>query len=201
MQGRDRESICEGRSRLSLFEKAGSVLGVASTLAQVYNIAVLNAFWPFYAAIVFHLLAAMIQFVRIIILPAEGESWRPFVGCHRPRCSGVGARGSRGEARPIQRACCGRRGGVSCRHENHRHVWCGGDCEHCFAATGARRFPRKRALFLSGSTIFGPGCALLERSKKLLRRRGAALCSIRAFLFGSYVSQPELFLLWPAVCS
>ena len=50
------------------------VLGVAATLLQVYNIAVLSVFWAFYAAIVLQLLAATLQFVRIIVLPPEEES-------------------------------------------------------------------------------------------------------------------------------
>jgi hypothetical protein len=44
-------------------------LGTAMTLLQLYNIVVLNAFWPFYAAIVFQLVVGMVQFARFILLP------------------------------------------------------------------------------------------------------------------------------------
>jgi hypothetical protein len=44
-------------------------LGIAVTLLQVYNLAVLNAFWAFYAAVVFQLLGAVLQFARFILIP------------------------------------------------------------------------------------------------------------------------------------
>jgi hypothetical protein len=47
------------------------ILGTGAVLLQFYNIAILNAFWPFFTGIVVHLLAAMFQFTRIILLPAE----------------------------------------------------------------------------------------------------------------------------------
>jgi hypothetical protein len=38
---------------------------------NIFNIAILNTFWPFFTGIVVHLLAAMFQFARIILLPRE----------------------------------------------------------------------------------------------------------------------------------
>lgn len=46
-----------------------SVVGSALALLQLYNAAILNAFWPFYAAIVVQLMGAMVQFARFILLP------------------------------------------------------------------------------------------------------------------------------------
>ncbi len=40
-------------------------------LLQFFNIAILDAFWAFFTGIVVHLLAAMFQFARIILLPPE----------------------------------------------------------------------------------------------------------------------------------
>lgn len=48
-----------------------AVLGISATLLQFCNVAILNAFWPFFTGIVVHLLAAMVQFARIILLPPE----------------------------------------------------------------------------------------------------------------------------------
>jgi len=40
-------------------------------LLQFFNIAMRNAFWPFFSGIGVHLLGAMFQFARIILLPPE----------------------------------------------------------------------------------------------------------------------------------
>ncbi len=48
-----------------------TILGTGAMLLQFFNIAILNAFWPFFTGIVVHLLAAMFQFARIILLPPE----------------------------------------------------------------------------------------------------------------------------------
>ena len=48
-----------------------AVLGTGAMLLQFFNIAIFNAFWPFFTGIVVHLLAAMFQFARIILLPPE----------------------------------------------------------------------------------------------------------------------------------
>jgi hypothetical protein len=44
-------------------------IGVSTVLLQFYNIAVLNRFWPFFAGIFVHLMAAMLQFVRLVLPP------------------------------------------------------------------------------------------------------------------------------------
>lgn len=40
-------------------------------LLHLCNIAIPNAFWPFFTGIVVHLLGAIVQFARIILMPAE----------------------------------------------------------------------------------------------------------------------------------
>jgi hypothetical protein len=47
------------------------VFGTAAMLLQLYNIAALAAFWPFFAGIVFQLITAMAQFARMILLLPE----------------------------------------------------------------------------------------------------------------------------------
>jgi energy-converting hydrogenase Eha subunit A len=42
-------------------------IGISTLLLQLYNIAVLNRFWPFFAGIFVHLMAAMLQFVRLVL--------------------------------------------------------------------------------------------------------------------------------------
>jgi hypothetical protein len=46
-------------------------MGTGAMLLQFFNIAILNAFWPFFTGIVVHLLATTFQFARIILLPPE----------------------------------------------------------------------------------------------------------------------------------
>jgi hypothetical protein len=48
------------------------LLGIGALLLQFFNIAILNTFWPFFTGIAVHLLAAMFQFARIILVPPEG---------------------------------------------------------------------------------------------------------------------------------
>ena len=48
-----------------------SAIGAGALLLQFFNIAILDAFWPFFTGIVVHLLAAMFQFARIILRPPE----------------------------------------------------------------------------------------------------------------------------------
>jgi hypothetical protein len=50
------------------------VLGVSVGLLQLYNLAVLNWFWPFFTAIVLHLMAATLQFVRLVILHPNSDN-------------------------------------------------------------------------------------------------------------------------------
>jgi hypothetical protein len=45
--------------------------GTAAMLLQVYNIALVAAFWPFFAGIVYQLVTAMAQFARMILLMPE----------------------------------------------------------------------------------------------------------------------------------
>ena len=43
-------------------------IGTMTILLQLYNMTVLNWFWPFFAGIVVHLMAAMLQFMRLVLL-------------------------------------------------------------------------------------------------------------------------------------
>ena len=49
------------------------MMGVVTQLLQVWNIATLNQFWPFFLAIVTHLMAGMLQFTRMVLLLPEKE--------------------------------------------------------------------------------------------------------------------------------
>jgi hypothetical protein len=42
-------------------------------LLQVGNVVLLGTFWPFFTAIVIQLLAGMLQFVRLIVLPPHQD--------------------------------------------------------------------------------------------------------------------------------
>ena len=59
-----------GRATHFVFYLFG-ILGTAVTLLQLYNAAILGAFWPFFTGIVFQLTGAMFQFMRIILMPSE----------------------------------------------------------------------------------------------------------------------------------
>ena len=48
-----------------------SVLGIVAMILQIYNLAVLNAFWPFYATVLFQLITGAVQFVRLILIQPE----------------------------------------------------------------------------------------------------------------------------------
>ena len=52
-----------------LFYGVGIIGFAANPLLQIYNVVVLNAFWAFFATIVVHLVAGILQFVRLILLP------------------------------------------------------------------------------------------------------------------------------------
>ena len=58
-----------GASR-SIFYLTAAV-GIAATLLQLYNAALLNAFWPFFTAIAVQLIAAMSQFGRMVLAPQQ----------------------------------------------------------------------------------------------------------------------------------
>jgi hypothetical protein len=49
------------------------VLGAISLLLQLYNIVRLNVFWPFFLGITVQLLAAMFQFMLMILRPSRNE--------------------------------------------------------------------------------------------------------------------------------
>ena len=55
-----------------LFYSVG-VLGGASQVIQIINIVKLNLFWPFFLSILVHLIAAMLQFARMVLLLPEEE--------------------------------------------------------------------------------------------------------------------------------
>ncbi|MFN2623664.1 MAG: hypothetical protein ABR611_12570 [Chthoniobacterales bacterium] len=61
----------KGPSR-TLFYSLG-MLGLASLVLQVINIVKLNLFWPFFLSIFIHLIAAMLQFVRMVLLLPQKE--------------------------------------------------------------------------------------------------------------------------------
>jgi len=48
-----------------------TTLGWGATLLQLYNVAFLDVFWPFFTGIVPQLLAAMLQFARMILAAPE----------------------------------------------------------------------------------------------------------------------------------
>ncbi len=50
------------------------ILATASAALQAVNFSVWNRFWPFFAAIFVHLSAAMIQFIRLLLLPPKSSS-------------------------------------------------------------------------------------------------------------------------------
>src|SRR2546423_5929421 len=61
----------KGASR-TLFYALG-LLGTATLVLQVINIAKLNLFWPFFLSIFMHLIAAMLQFARMVLLLPANE--------------------------------------------------------------------------------------------------------------------------------
>jgi len=46
-------------------------VGVGIILLQAYNVALLGAFWPFFTGIALHLVSAVLQFARMIVLSPE----------------------------------------------------------------------------------------------------------------------------------
>ena len=48
-----------------------AAMGWAATLLQLFNLALLGAFWPFFSGIVLQLVAAMFQFARMVIAPHQ----------------------------------------------------------------------------------------------------------------------------------
>jgi hypothetical protein len=50
------------------------LLTLAATVLQAMNFALWNKFWPFYAGIFVHLFAAIVQFLRLILLPPRSAN-------------------------------------------------------------------------------------------------------------------------------
>ena len=48
-------------------------IGIMTISLQIYNIAVLNWFWPLFVGIVAHLMAGMLQFMRLVLLPQGNQ--------------------------------------------------------------------------------------------------------------------------------
>jgi hypothetical protein len=61
----------KGSSRM-LFYSVG-LLATAAQIFQLINIALLNLFWPFFLSILAHLIAAILQFARMVLLLPEKE--------------------------------------------------------------------------------------------------------------------------------
>jgi hypothetical protein len=60
-------------SKRWIFVSSG-LIGIASTLLQLYNVISLKTFWPFFAAIATWLWLAMIQFVLVVTVQHNAES-------------------------------------------------------------------------------------------------------------------------------
>lgn len=56
-----------GASRVLLYGLG--IIASAALFLQIYNVVVLNVFWAFFATIVVQLVAGILQFVRLILLP------------------------------------------------------------------------------------------------------------------------------------
>ena len=48
-------------------------INAVATVLQPINFAVWNRFWPFFAIIFVHLVAALAQFVRMVLLPSDSR--------------------------------------------------------------------------------------------------------------------------------
>src|SRR3954467_3429331 len=62
----------KGPNRI-LFYSIG-VIGTAAQILQLINVVLLNLFWPLFLAIFVHLIAALLQFARMVLLLPEKES-------------------------------------------------------------------------------------------------------------------------------
>jgi hypothetical protein len=58
-----------GTSRFLLYGMG--ILAIGAMLLQIYNVVVLNVFWAFFTTIVVQLVAGILQFVRLILLPFD----------------------------------------------------------------------------------------------------------------------------------
>jgi hypothetical protein len=68
-----REDLKSSGSKRWIFVASG-LLGIASTLLQLYNVISLQTFWPFFAAIAVWLWLAMIQFVLVVTVQHQHGS-------------------------------------------------------------------------------------------------------------------------------
>ena len=59
------------RASANLIFYLTAMLGWAATLLQLFNVALLGTFWPFFTGIVIQLVAAMFQFARMILSSPE----------------------------------------------------------------------------------------------------------------------------------
>ena len=50
-----------------------AIFGMATQVLQIINIVLLNLFWPFFLAIVLHLITGMLQFTRMVLLLPKKE--------------------------------------------------------------------------------------------------------------------------------
>jgi hypothetical protein len=50
------------------------VMATTGMVLQVVNFAVWNRFWPFFVAIFVHLVAAVIQFLRMLLIAPAGDA-------------------------------------------------------------------------------------------------------------------------------
>jgi hypothetical protein len=66
---RRRISRAELESTNKLLFYGLAVLGTAALALQVINCTLWNRFWPFFALIFMHLIAALAQFIRMVLLP------------------------------------------------------------------------------------------------------------------------------------
>ena len=66
----DLRNLQRERSSRFIFYLFGA-FGTASVVLQLYNIALLAAFWPFFAGVVYQLITAMAHFARMILLLPE----------------------------------------------------------------------------------------------------------------------------------
>jgi hypothetical protein len=63
------ELAATAASKLTFYSISSAGIGVF--LLQIYNVLVLQAFWPFFAAIVLGILASTVQFARLILIRGE----------------------------------------------------------------------------------------------------------------------------------
>ena len=68
-----RISRAEMESTNKLIFYGMAMLGTATLVLQVINFTIWNRFWPFFAMVFMHLIAALSQFVRMVVLPPHSS--------------------------------------------------------------------------------------------------------------------------------